>query len=124
MDKVKVYQYNRCSTCRKAIKFLDYHNISYEAIPIVEQAPTREELQKMLAFYEGKISTLFNTSGVVYRERGLGRKIKTIDTDEAIELLASNGKLVKRPFLIGESFGLVGFKEEEWKNIFQLTKKP
>lgn len=120
MNKIKVYEYNRCSTCRKALKFLDAHNISYEIIPIVEQAPTREELHKMLAFYEGQLGKLFNTSGVVYREMGLGKRIKTMDVNEAIDLLASNGMLVKRPFLMSDTFGLVGFKEEMWIEKFSL----
>ena len=120
MNKVKVYEYNRCSTCRKAIKFLEAHNIPYDALPIVDQAPTKEELHKMLEFYEGNMSKLFNTSGVVYREMGLGKKIKIMDKAEAIDLLASNGKLVKRPFLLGDNFGLVGFKEEIWIDKFSL----
>ncbi|MDH3974084.1 MAG: arsenate reductase family protein [Deltaproteobacteria bacterium] len=115
MNKIKVYEYNKCSTCRKAIKFLDAHNIPYETLPIVEQAPTKKELHKMLTFYGGDITKLFNTSGVVYREMGLGKKIKSMDTNEAIHLLSSRGKLVKRPFMISELFGLVGFKEEEWR---------
>ncbi len=120
MANVKVYEYKRCSTCVKALKFMDSHNITYEAFPIVEKAPTEEELHKMLTFYNGDIRRLFNTSGLVYREMGLSCKIKTMDEKEAIGLLSSNGKLVKRPFLISDNFGLVGFKKEEWKKRFNL----
>ena len=120
MTKAKVYEYKRCSTCVKALKFMESHHIAYEALPIVEKAPTKDELLKMLNFYDGDIRKLFNTSGVVYREMGLSSKIKTMDEKEAIDLLSSNGKLVKRPFLITGNFGLVGFKEEECKDRFNL----
>lgn len=120
MSKIRVYEYNRCSTCIKALRFLDAHNIPYEVIPIVEKAPTKKELHQMLDYYDGQIKKLFNTSGVVYREMELGKKINSMNINEAIDLLSSKGKLVKRPFIISETFGLVGFKEEEWEKKFSL----
>jgi len=120
MDRVKVYEYSKCGTCRKGLKFLDSHNIPYEKVPIVEKAPTKVELRKMLRFYDGNIRRLFNTSGVAYREMGMSGRIKSITADEAIDLLAADGKLIKRPFLLTSSFGLIGFKEDEWKKAFKV----
>ncbi|PCJ56144.1 MAG: ArsC family transcriptional regulator [Planctomycetota bacterium] len=115
---MKVYEYNRCSTCRKALKYLDDKGVDYKALDITEQAPSVAELKKMLKFYDGDIKRLFNTSGVQYRELKMKDKIKTIKKDDALKLLSGNGKLVKRPFLIDKDFGIVGFKEDEWANHF------
>lgn len=120
MESVKVYEYSRCGTCRKGLKFLDSHDIPYEKVPIVEKAPTKGELKRMLEYYDGDIRRLFNTSGVAYREMGMSGRIKTITAEGAIDLLAADGKLVKRPFLLTDSFGLIGFKEDKWKRAFQL----
>ena len=120
MSQLKVYEYSKCSTCRKGLKFLDSHTIPYEKIPIVENAPTKDEIKKMINYYDGDIRKLFNISGVVYREMGLSNKIKTMGIEEAVDLLASNGKLVKRPFVLAERFGLVGFKEDEWKEALNV----
>lgn len=120
MSQIKVYEYSKCGTCRKGLKFLDSHNIPYEKKPIVEKAPTKGEIKKMITFYDGDIRRLFNTSGAAYREMGLSTKIKTMSTEEAVDLLASNGKLVKRPFILTNEFGLVGFKEEEWKKALNV----
>lgn len=112
----KVYNYKSCSTCVKAKKFLDKKGIQYKDIPIVETPPSKAELRKMLSAYDGELKKLFNTSGLVYREMKLKDKINTISKEEAIELLSKNGKLIKRPFLIGP-LCLVGFKEEEWGKL-------
>ena len=117
MKRLKVYEYANCSTCKKALKFLDKKKISYDRIAIVETPPSKTELKKMLAHYDGQLGKLFNTSGVVYREMKLGEKLKKMPIDEALSLLASNGKLVKRPFLLSDDVGLVGFKEEEWNQL-------
>jgi arsenate reductase len=120
MERLKVYEYSKCGTCRKGLKFLDSHDIPYEKAPIVEKAPTKGELRKMLRFLDGDIRRLFNISGVAYREMGMSSRIKTIKAEEAIDLLAVDGKLVKRPFILTGSFGLIGFKEEEWKRAFKI----
>ena len=117
MKRLKVYEYANCSTCKKALKFLDKNKIFYDRIAIVETPPSKTELRKMLANYDGQLGKLFNTSGVVYREMKLGEKLKSMPVDEALALLASNGKLVKRPFALSESIGLVGFKEDEWSKL-------
>lgn len=115
---VRVYEYAKCSTCRQALKFLDARKTNYQAIPIVDQPPTVAELKAMLA-YTGDLRRLFNTSGVVYREMGLGDKLKAMSEAEALALLSKNGKLVKRPFVLLKDRGLLGFKEEEWKVAFR-----
>lgn len=117
MKKLRVYEYSGCSTCKKALKFLEAKKTAYEAIPIVEQPPTLAELKKMLELYEGKIGKLFNTSGLLYREMKLGEKLKTMSEKDALALLAKHGKLVKRPFLLAGAKGAVGFKEDEWKKL-------
>ena len=117
-DRVRVYEYEKCSTCRQALKFLDARKTPYQRVPIVEQPPTMAELKAMLAF-TGDIRRLFNTSGVLYREMGLGEKLKTMSEAEALALLAKHGKLVKRPFVLLKDRGLLGFKEEAWKAAFK-----
>lgn len=113
---LKVYEYDKCSTCKNALKFLDQRKVAYEKLPIVDQPPTLAELKRMLGFV-GDIRKLFNTSGLVYRELKLAEKLPSMSKGDALKLLASNGKLIKRPFALSESHGLVGFKEAEWKKL-------
>jgi arsenate reductase len=115
---LRVYEYAKCSTCRQALKFLDARKTAYRAIPIVDQPPTVAELKAMLAF-TGDLRRLFNTSGVVYREMGLGEKLKTMTEADALKLLSTNGRLVKRPFVLLADRGLLGFKQDEWKAAFK-----
>lgn len=122
MKNVRIYEYSKCSTCRNALKFLDRQNVSYEKVPIVETPPTKAELRKMLAALGGNVKKLFNTSGEVYREMKIGAKLDSMSESDALDLLASNGKLVKRPFVLFSDSGLVGFKEEDWKKVFQQKK--
>lgn len=91
--------------------------IDFEAIPIVERPPTIPEMKKMIKFVGGDFKKLFNTSGLVYRELKLGSRLGSMTEAEALELLASNGKLIKRPFLITDKSGTVGFRVQEWKNL-------
>ncbi len=115
---MKIYTYAKCDTCRKAVKWLQARAIAFTEIPIRDQPPTKAELKLMLAIYDGDLKRLFNTSGGDYREMKLGEKLPAMSEAEAIELLASNGNLVKRPFLLTETAGLVGFKEAEWEALF------
>jgi arsenate reductase (glutaredoxin) len=118
---VKVYEYKSCSTCQKALKYLDKKGVKYERLPIVDQPPTKAELEKMLGHLEaqgGSFKNLFNTSGQQYRELGIADRIKAgMTSGEAIALLAKNGKLIKRPFLLTSNAGAVGFKEDVWSGI-------
>ena len=118
MAKIKVYEYEKCSTCKKALKFLDQKGVAYERVPIVERPPSKAELEKMLSLKGGELKKLFNTAGQVYRENKISEKLPQMSQSEAIRLLASNGKLIKRPFVLAGSTGLVGFKEDEWKKAF------
>lgn len=115
MKKLKLYEYSGCSTCKKALKFLDTKKIPYEKVDITTQPPSKSELQAMLKFLEGDLKRLFNTSGQVYREMKISEKLPKMSENEALQLLASNGRLVKRPFVLASNWGTVGFKEEEWK---------
>ncbi len=121
MKTLKIYTYDKCSTCKKALKFLSQREVVFENIPIVENPPTKTELKTVLEFLKGDLKKLFNTSGVQYREMGMSQKLKDLSVEEAIQLLAKNGKLIKRPFVVSDTIGLVGFNESEWKNF---GKKP
>ena len=105
---LKVYEYSGCSTCRKALKFLDARGVAYEALPIVETPPSAKELKTMLKF-AADVRRLFNTSGVLYRELGVAEQLKTLSVSSALALLAKHGKLVKRPFVLLKDRGLLGF---------------
>lgn len=117
----KVYEYANCSTCKAALKYLDSKNVPYVKIPIVVTPPTATEIQKMIGILEkdGKsFKNLFNTSGVLYREMEIAKRLKNgLTATQAVELLSKNGKLIKRPFLLTEKGGSVGFKEEIWKKL-------
>ncbi|CAN5591552.1 arsenate reductase family protein [soil metagenome] len=111
---LKVYTYAKCSTCRNALKFLREHEIEFQEVPIRETPPTLAELKQVLAVKEGKVRALFNTSGLDYKAQGLSTKLPQLTEAEALDLLAGNGNLVKRPFMVGEKVRLVGFHEGEW----------
>ena len=115
---VRVYEYGKCSTCRQALKFLEARHIAFTPVPIVDQPPTVAELKKMLNFV-GELKRLFNTSGVQYRELGMAEKLKKMSDSEALALLAKNGKLIKRPFVLLTDRGLLGFKTDEWAAAFK-----
>lgn len=111
---LKVYTYAKCSTCRKAVKFLRDHQIKFEELPIRETPPSLAELKLML---QGRsLKALFNTSGLDYKALGLSSKLAGMSVAEALGLLAKNGNLVKRPFVMGEHVRLVGFDEEAWES--------
>lgn len=109
--------YSKCSTCKKAENFLKDHNASYEAKDIVLNTPSVNELKSYIEMSGLDISKFFNTSGMKYRELGLKDKLKVMSYEDKVNLLASDGMLIKRPLLIGENFVLVGFKEKEWSRI-------
>lgn len=114
---LKVYAYSGCSTCKGALKFLKERKVPHEVLAIRETPPTKAELKRMLAVYDGDIRRLFNTSGQDYRSLGLGPRLDAMTVDEALGLLAANGNLVKRPFVVAKDGGLVGFKPEEWERF-------
>ena len=109
--------YPKCSTCQKAKKFLDEHNIKYTERHIVTETPTYEELKSIIENSGLPVSKFFNTSGLLYRSMNLKEELKNSTDDEKIKLLASNGMLIKRPILIKKDKVLLGFKEDEWKDL-------
>ena len=115
---MRVYLYDSCSTCKKAAAWLAKRGIAFEAVPIVDQPPSRAELKRMLSHVGGDLRKLFNTSGQVYREMGLGAKLPGMSEEEALALLSKHGKLVKRPFALTAKSGCVGFREDEWDRAF------
>ncbi len=108
-------EYPICSTCKRAKAWLDEHGVNYKPRDIVKENPTKEELADWIKRSKLPMKRFFNTSGLIYRERKIAEKIKTMTEDEQLELLASNGMLVKRPILIGDSEIQVGFKKENWE---------
>lgn len=108
-------QYPKCSTCQKAKKWLDSHEVSYNARHIVEDNPQKEELKVWIEKSGKPVKKFFNTSGMKYKELNLKDKLADMTEEEQISLLASDGMLVKRPLLITEDEILIGFKEAEWE---------
>ncbi len=115
---LKLYGYAKCSTCRNALKYLNKKGIQYVNIEITETPPSKRELEQMLKIYDGDLKKLFNTSGQIYRELKMSEKMPNLKKSDAIELLSKNGKLIKRPFALDGSRGVVGFKEEIWNSTF------
>ena len=112
---MKIYCYSRCSTCKKALAWLDERGIKYELLDIKEQHPTEEELRRFHGKSGLPLKKFFNTSGMIYREMELSKKLPTMSDDEQYALLATDGMLVKRPLVIGDDFVLTGFREKEWE---------
>lgn len=111
---IKVYCYSKCTTCKKALKWLDDNNVKYELIDIKENNPDEATIKK---YYEKSglvLKRFFNTSGMIYRDLGLSKKLPDMSEEEQIKLLASDGMLVKRPLLVSGNLILTGFKEVEW----------
>ena len=117
MEKFTFLQYPACGTCRKAKKWLEENNISFNNRLIVENNPTKDELKLWISKSGLPLKKFFNTSGQIYKELNLKDKLKDMSEDEQLDLLASNGKLVKRPLMVSEDTVLVGFKQEEWEQI-------
>lgn len=107
--------YPKCTTCKKAQKWLDDNNISYEIRDIKENNPTFDELSEWHRKSGLPLKRFFNTSGLLYKSMGLKDKLPTMSEEEQIALLATDGMLVKRPLVIGDSFVLTGFKEKDWQ---------
>ena len=108
-------QYPKCSTCRKAQKWLDEHNIEYESRHIIEDNPQADEIKEWYTQSDLPLKRFFNTSGMKYRELKLKDKLPDMSGEEQFELLATDGMLVKRPIIVGDDFVLTGFKVKEWE---------
>lgn len=107
-------QYPACSTCRKAKQWLDSRQADYESRHIVNQAPTQEELNEWIDRSKLPLKAFFNTHGVSYKELNLKDKLPAMSREEQLALLSSDGKLIKRPILVGEDMVLVGFNAAVW----------
>jgi len=113
--KTLFIQYPKCSTCKKALQYLMAHGVEVQNRHIVEETPTKEELQEWIKLSGLDFKKFFNTSGLVYREMGLKDKVKNMTLEEATSLLASNGMLIKRPLLITDECVCVGYKEADYE---------
>ena len=110
-----VLVYRKCSTCQKALKWLEDNHIEFEERPIKEQNPTYEELKAWRQMSGLPLKKFFNTSGLIYKDLGLKDKLPSMSEEEQLQLLATDGMLVKRPLVIGDGYVLTGFKEKEWE---------
>ena len=110
-------EYPKCSTCKKAKKFLDDNKESYIDRDIVKDRPTKEELRLWVKKSGKDIQKFFNTSGMKYRKLNLKDTLKKLDFEAKLDILASDGMLVKRPLLIMDKYVLIGFKKDEWDKI-------
>lgn len=108
--------YPRCGTCKKAMKWLDEQGLEYEYRDIKINNPTREELAAWHAKSGLTLRRFFNTSGILYRELDLKNKLPEMTDDEMLDLLATDGMLVKRPIIVTDDAVLVGFREPEWQS--------
>jgi arsenate reductase len=109
-----VYQYPKCSTCRKALKWLDEHKVAYKSVDIVQAPPSRSELGRALKHSGQKLRAFFNTSGESYRMGGYKDKLPSMSEADALRDLSADGKLIKRPLLMKDDLILVGFDEPAW----------
>ena len=112
---LKIYCYPKCTTCKKALKWLDDNGIEYALTDIKTDHPDEAKLRGYHKLSGLPLKRFFNTSGIQYRELELSKKLPEMPEDEQFALLATDGMLVKRPMVIGDGFVLVGFREEEWK---------
>ena len=113
---MKIFSYNKCGTCRNAIKYLEAKKIKFKVIDITENPPNKSVLKS--AVKAKGLQKVFNTSGVQYRELKIKEKLKFMTDTEAIDLLASNGRLIKRPIVVDKGKITVGFHVDEYKKIW------
>jgi arsenate reductase len=116
--KPKVYAYAKCSTCRKALAFLKAKNIDVETVDIVSEPPSKTELERIQKLAGIPVKKLFNTSGQSYREGRFGERLATMNDGQALDALARDGKLIKRPLVVTKDYALVGFDEGAYKKRF------
>lgn len=113
MADMKVYVYRNCSTCRKALKWLDEHGLAYRELPIRETPPSVDELERGLRA-TGSIRKILNTSSQDYRDAGLKDKLDSLSNEAVFSLLQENGNLVKRPYVVAGNGAFAGFKPDDW----------
>ena len=113
-------EYPKCTTCQKARRYLESAGVSFDTRHIKDERPTAAELREWRSRSGLPLSRFFNTGGQLYRQLGLKDRLPSMSEDEQLELLASDGMLVKRPILVGGDFVLAGFREDEWKSALGL----
>jgi arsenate reductase len=119
MDKqVAVYGYNKCGTCRKAVKWLEEHGYRIDFVPVLEQPPSAAQLTDWIRRSGLETKAFFNVSGEAYRALGLKDRLPAMSDEERIRLLASDGKLIKRPVVTDGNRVTVGFKPEQFEQIW------
>lgn len=111
---IKMYSYKGCGSCRNASKWFQSKAIEVEEIAIRDQPPSVEEIEFMIEQYDGQYRKVFNVSGQAYRTMGLKDKLASMSRTEIVALLSSDGNLIKRPFVLWEGRGTVGFREPDW----------
>ena len=116
---IKVYCYERCTTCKKALKWLDDHGVSYELLDIKTEHPDEKTIRELHLKSGLPLKRFFNTSGLLYKSLELSKKLPSMPEDEQYRLLASDGMLVKRPLVVTSDSVLVGFKEPEWQVLLK-----
>lgn len=116
-------EYPKCSTCKKAKKFLEDNNQDFIDRNIITETPSKEELETWIKKYDIKLDKLYNTSGMKYRELNLKEKRQKMSEEEQLILLSSDGMLIKRPILITQKAMLTGFREQEWKKVLEEERK-
>jgi len=117
--QVVIICYPKCGTCQKAVKWLKNNEIEYEYRPIKEENPSAEELKLWIKMSGLPVTKFFNTSGLLYKEQNMKVKVKTLSEPELIDILASNGLMVKRPILLSGDRVLIGFNEDDWIKILR-----
>ncbi len=122
-NEILFLEYPKCSTCKKAKKWLDEHDVSYTARHIVEDNPNVDELRAWHKRNGLPLKRFFNTSGMLYREMELSKKLPDMSEDEQYALLASNGMFVKRPLLVTDTTVIPGFKETTWEQALGLSNR-
>lgn len=118
-----IYQYPKCSTCKKAIKWLKDQELSFQEKDISVEHPSKEQLAHWYQLSGLPLKRFFNTSGLKYKELGLKDKLSTMSEEEQLQLLGTDGMLVKRPIVITDSTVVVGFKEPEWEEKLLESNK-
>ena len=117
---ITIYCYSKCSTCKKALKWLDDNNITYELKDIKEEHPDKTTLKHLHKKSNLPLKRFFNTSGMLYREMELSKKLPSMSEEEMYDILSTDGMLVKRPLLITDNAVLTGFKEDAWRDALGL----
>ena len=112
---MKIDQYEKCETCKKALRWLKDRNIEFISLPIREKTPTKKEFLQMIKSHDGQLKKLFNTSSKDYRDPDVKNKIPDLSQEQIISLLQERGNLIKRPFVVGDGIALQGFKPDLWE---------